>query len=76
MVGQVSPVVDRTPLGRAAEAVRFAGYVEAGSVKTHVAACDVFLNLRYPTAGETSASLLRLMGWGKPVIVTDYGQFR
>jgi uncharacterized protein YbaR (Trm112 family) len=35
------------------------------------AASDVCVNLRYPSAGETSASLLRLLGAGRPVIVTD-----
>ena len=32
---------------------------------------DVGINLRYPAAGETSGITIRLMGLGKPVIVTD-----
>lgn len=32
---------------------------------------DCCLNLRYPTAGETSGIAIRLMGAGKPVIVTE-----
>jgi glycosyltransferase involved in cell wall biosynthesis len=35
------------------------------------AACDVCINLRYPTAGETSGITIRLMGIGKPVIVSS-----
>ena len=35
------------------------------------AAVDCCLNLRYPAAGETSGIAIRLMGAGKPVIVTD-----
>jgi glycosyltransferase involved in cell wall biosynthesis len=35
------------------------------------AAVDCCLNLRYPGAGETSGIAVRLMGLGKPVIVTD-----
>jgi glycosyltransferase involved in cell wall biosynthesis len=35
------------------------------------AAVDCCLNLRYPGAGETSGVAVRLMGLGKPVIVTD-----
>jgi hypothetical protein len=35
----------------------------------------VSLNLRYPTAGETSASLLRIMGAGVPVLVSRTGSF-
>jgi len=34
-------------------------------------AVDCCLNLRYPGAGETSGIAVRLMGSGKPVIVTD-----
>ncbi len=35
------------------------------------ASVDCCLNLRYPTAGETSGIAIRLMGAAKPVIVTD-----
>lgn len=35
------------------------------------AAVDCCLNLRYPGAGETSGIAIRLMGLGKPVVVTD-----
>lgn len=46
-----------------------------GRFLDHMAACDVAINLRYPTAGETSASLYRLFGLGKPVVVSDAGSF-
>ena len=36
---------------------------------------DIALNLRYPTGGETSASLLRALGVGLPAVVTDVGWF-
>ncbi len=38
-------------------------------------ACDIVLNLRYPTVGETSGSLQRALGLGKAVIVSDVGAF-
>jgi hypothetical protein len=38
-------------------------------------ACDVAVNLRYPTGGETSASLVRLLASGIPTLVTDVGSF-
>lgn len=38
-------------------------------------AVDVGINLRYPTAGETSASLSQLLGQGKPTIVSSVGSF-
>lgn len=54
-----------------AEAVSFAGRVSEASFWLHAFAADVCLNLRYPSAGETSATLLRLLACGRPVMVTD-----
>jgi hypothetical protein len=34
-------------------------------------ALDACINLRYPAAGETSGIAIRMMGIGKPVLVTD-----
>ena len=33
------------------------------------------MNLRYPSAGETSGTLIRALEAGKPVAVSDYAQF-
>jgi glycosyltransferase involved in cell wall biosynthesis len=35
------------------------------------ASVDACINLRYPAAGETSGIAIRLMGLGKPTLVTD-----
>lgn len=40
-----------------------------------IAASDICINLRYPTMGESSGSLLRMMGYGKPTLVTNYGSY-
>jgi glycosyltransferase involved in cell wall biosynthesis len=40
-----------------------------------IAAADVLVNLREPTLGETSASALRGMSAGRPVVVTDHGWY-
>jgi glycosyltransferase involved in cell wall biosynthesis/SAM-dependent methyltransferase len=40
-----------------------------------MAATDIVLNLRYPTVGESSGSLLRALGLGRAVIVSDVGGF-
>jgi len=56
--------------------VRTTGFVEKETYEDIIAITDVALNLRYPTGGETSASLLRLMSAGKPVITSNLGQFR
>jgi glycosyltransferase involved in cell wall biosynthesis/SAM-dependent methyltransferase len=41
----------------------------------YIAACDIVLNLRYPTVGENSGTLMRALGLGKAVIVSDVGSF-
>ena len=38
-----------------------------------LAACDVILNLRQTTFGETSGTMMRAFGLGKPVVASDIG---
>jgi glycosyltransferase involved in cell wall biosynthesis len=40
-----------------------------------MAACDVLVNLRSPTMGETSGSVVRGLTLGKPMLVSDLGWF-
>lgn len=78
LVGSVSPnykltgVIERMGL---AQAVQITGYVPRSAFEDYVAATDICLNLRHPTAGETSASLLRLLGAGRPTLVSATGAF-
>jgi glycosyltransferase involved in cell wall biosynthesis len=55
--------------------VRVTGYVTDDVFHDYILATDMAVNLRYPTAGETSASLLDLMSMKVPVVVFDYRQF-
>lgn len=57
------------------ETVIITGYVELDKFKTYMGASDIITNLRFPTQGESSGSLHRALGMGKPVIVTDIGSF-
>jgi len=57
------------------DAVQFTGRVELSTFLQYAIAADLCVNLRYPTSGETSASLIRLLGLGKPVIVSNVGAF-
>ena len=57
------------------EYVRVLGYTPIERFVDYIGACDVVLNLRYPTVGETSGSLQRALGVGRPVIVSDAGAF-
>ena len=55
--------------------VRVLGYAPIEEFVEYIGACDICLNLRYPTVGETSGTLLRALGLGKAVIVSDIGSF-
>lgn len=47
------------------------GFVTREEFFNYLALSDVGINLRYPTARETSATLLRIMAMGKPVVTSD-----
>jgi len=68
----VSPDLDRAldPLLRQPGVIRL-GHLPQGEFLRVAAAADACVNLRYPSAGETSAIAIRLMGLGKPVIVSS-----
>lgn len=51
------------------------GHLGLDEFQRALTAADVCVALRRPTAGETSGSLIRMMGAGKPVIVSDAGAF-
>jgi hypothetical protein len=52
--------------------VTLTGYLESDEALTdHLAACDVSLNLRWPTARETSGPWLRALAAARATIVTD-----
>lgn len=78
LVGSVSPSYDLQSLIQRldlADAVTVTGYVSRSDFEHYVAAANLCLNLRFPTAGETSASLLRLLGAGRPTLVSTVGAF-
>lgn len=51
--------------------VTLTGYLEEEELTDCIAACDVTLNLRWPTAREMSGPWLRCLAAGKPTIVID-----
>ncbi|MGZ4333394.1 MAG: glycosyltransferase family 4 protein [Gaiellaceae bacterium] len=50
-------------------------YVPEERMWSLMAACDVLVNLRYPTMGETSGSVIRALSLGKALVVSDVGWF-
>lgn len=78
IVGEAASVMDLEGEARragVAERVHVLGFVPFEDFEAAIAAVDLCLNLRYPSAGETSASLLRVLAAGRPAIVSDYAQF-
>ena len=78
LIGAESPNYDVATMLRALgieQFVRRIGFVPMEVYQDYIAASDVCLNLRYPSAGETSASLLRLLGAGKTTFVTRTGAY-
>jgi len=78
LVGEPHPEFPVDQLIRALglrEHVRVLGFVPIEKFVDYMSACDIILNLRFPTVGETSGSLQRALGLGKAVIVSDVGSF-
>jgi glycosyltransferase involved in cell wall biosynthesis len=78
IVGESSKGLDLEEEARragVADRVHVLGFVPFEEFESAISAIDLCLNLRYPTAGETSASLLRVLAAGRPAIVSDYAQF-
>lgn len=78
IVGSISPNFALDTLVRRTgtqDAVHVTGYASAEDFALYVALADVCINLRHPTAGETSASLLRLLAAAKPTLITASGSF-
>lgn len=77
LVGEVSPHYDLAGLLKpeVSPGVVVVGRTEIDRFLLYMSAVDVAVNLRYPSAGETSGTLIRLLGLGKPVIVSNTGSF-
>jgi glycosyltransferase involved in cell wall biosynthesis len=67
----VSPDLDRVLQFEAHPTIRRLGHLIERDFTLAASTVDCCLNLRYPGVGETSGIAIRLMGCGKPVVVTD-----
>jgi len=79
LVGAVSPGFDLDRrlqrLGLDGEGLVREGWVDDRRLWSLMAACDVHVNLRSPTMGETSGTAIRALSLGKPLVVSDVGWF-
>jgi glycosyltransferase involved in cell wall biosynthesis len=62
-------------LGIGGDALIRIDYVPERELWSLMAACDVLVNLRSPTMGETSGSVIRGLSLGKAMLVSDVGWF-
>ncbi len=77
LVGQTMPHFDARSMAQTLgvdDLVVVAGYVDDHAMPAYLAASDVVLSLRWPSARETSASWLRAIAAGRPTVVTDLAQ--
>jgi hypothetical protein len=65
IVGEAAPNID----------LPTTGYVPDEEFAHYFSRVDRLVNLRYPSAGETSGTLIRAFAAGKAVAVSDYAQF-
>jgi glycosyltransferase involved in cell wall biosynthesis len=70
----------RLPLAQSIERgcfknVRYLGYLPRAELDGLMETADVCVNLRYPSNGEMSATLVEMFGRGKVVAVSNYAQF-
>jgi len=78
LVGEPHPELRLEPLIRSLDLgahVRVLGFRPIDEFVGYLAACDIVLNLRYPTVGENSGTLMRALGLGKAVVVSEVGSF-
>jgi glycosyltransferase involved in cell wall biosynthesis/SAM-dependent methyltransferase len=69
---RIAPLISELELD---DNVLITGYIGEQEFFQYLKAIDIVVNLRYPTAGETSGTLIRTLGAGKPVITSDFGQY-
>ena len=79
LVGSTSPGFDLDRrlqrLGLDAAGLVRQGWVDETRLWALMAGSDVLVNLRHPTMGETSGSVVRGLSLGKPLVVSDVGWF-
>lgn len=78
LVGEEHPDLPLAPLLDGLDLRGYVQHVDFAPIEEFVgylAACDIVVNLRYPTVGESSGSMLRALGLGKPVLVSEVGAF-
>jgi glycosyltransferase involved in cell wall biosynthesis len=64
----LSALLEQYPLVK--DRSRITGYLTEDDLNTYISACDILVNLRFPSVGESSGTLARAMGAGKCCVVS------
>lgn len=77
LVGALSPYYNLDALldGDHGRGVRIMGRTSIEDFQAAMVATDIAVNLRYPSGGESSGSMVRLLCLGIPTILSDTGSF-
>ncbi|OPY27213.1 MAG: D-inositol-3-phosphate glycosyltransferase [Methanocella sp. PtaU1.Bin125] len=81
LAGEVEPhyktrILDLIKKRGLADRALLTGYLDEARYRKYMACADIVVNLRYPTMGETSGTLLDALAFGKPAIVSNVGSYR
>lgn len=72
----VQPLVSETLSGKYKKNIIFTGYLDEEEYFCAIFASDIIVNLRNPSMGEGSLTLMQALATGKPTIVSDVAQYR
>ncbi len=78
VVGEVQksyPLAELVPMDDLKDKVTLTGRQPMDRFYLYMLAADVVVNLRFPSTGELSGTLIRTLGMGKPVMVSNTGPF-
>jgi len=51
------------------------GFAPLDQLEKWIAAADIGVNLRNPTMGESSGSMMRMLSYGRPTLISDTGSY-
>jgi glycosyltransferase involved in cell wall biosynthesis len=78
--GEPSPdlneLVSQTKSGRYDKNILFTGYLDERDYFSAILASDVIINLRNPSKGEGSLTLMQALAAAKPAIISDVNQYK
>lgn len=73
---EVKDLVTEVRSGKYREQIIFTGYLDETDYFSSIFAADVVINLRNPSVGEASGTLMHALAAARPTIISDTNQYR